>query len=212
MKKTLLIVVCLIAMISTTCFAGETEDYSYLDDMTINQLKKLDEEIHKRLPSSSTNVSTVNVSILNEDKTESNEEEDFDTPVTVLDNEYMKMDFIGKYVEYDKAGQPKKIGYKVIVENKTDTYLNIATTSASIDGFALGSQAGPYSSFRFIPAHNKANGEYYIPLDGREIGLELNSIEDLKDLNAAIQLHLSEDGSSWSSDDSVNVSFDCVVP
>ena len=77
-------------------FAFAEEDYSYLDNMTINQLKKLDEEIHKRLPSSSSSadVTTVNISLSNSGKTDSNEEYAFDEPVTVLDNEYLKMDFI----------------------------------------------------------------------------------------------------------------------
>ena len=36
--------------ILAVCFSALAEDYSWLDDLTINQLKALDLEIHKRLP------------------------------------------------------------------------------------------------------------------------------------------------------------------
>lgn len=37
-------------LLSIPMLTNASEDYSYLDDMTINQLKALDEEIHKRIP------------------------------------------------------------------------------------------------------------------------------------------------------------------
>lgn len=48
MKK-MLAVLLAILFLPVTVFAEET-DYSWLDNMTINQLKELDAEIHKRNP------------------------------------------------------------------------------------------------------------------------------------------------------------------
>ena len=55
----------LLAVCALLCAAlpapGEAEDYSWLDDMTINQLKALDAEIHKRLPASDAQTGTADI-------------------------------------------------------------------------------------------------------------------------------------------------------
>ena len=148
----------------------------------------------------------------NEEETDSDNEIVFEEPITVMDNEIVKVDFTGKYLEYDSHKQPDEIGYKVTVENKTDSYLMMNSMYASIDGFMLDIQAGPYTSFLAISPNSKANGELYIPLDGRTIGVDLNSLEDLKNFTATFQLALSKDGSSYSSDNMVDVPYSCTVP
>ena len=49
-KRILSIFLALGMMIATSVSVNAETDYSYLDDMTINELKALDEEIHKRIP------------------------------------------------------------------------------------------------------------------------------------------------------------------
>ena len=47
----MLLVLCLMLGMSAACAESNTAgDYSWLDDLTINQLKELDGEIHKRIP------------------------------------------------------------------------------------------------------------------------------------------------------------------
>ena len=48
-----IVTLCLMLAIMLPCFAWAeqpAEDYSWLDDLTINQLRALDAEIHKRIP------------------------------------------------------------------------------------------------------------------------------------------------------------------
>lgn len=194
---------------SIPVIAADNDDYSYLDDMTINQLKALDEEIHKRIPVPSDDSSSSSMVFIDEykpeEETENGEEVDFEKPITVIDNEDLKMDFVGKFANKDY------IGYKIVVENKSsDDYISVNTTSATMNGSALAFQAGPYTSFMFIAPKSKASGEYSIPLDGRELGMKLETIDDLVDFKATEQIHFSHDGNSTYSD--INYTFSCIVP
>ena len=47
--KRIIALLCALCFMYACCLAEET-DYSWLDDLTINQLKELDKEIHKRIP------------------------------------------------------------------------------------------------------------------------------------------------------------------
>ena len=51
MKRILSLIVVLV-LFPCLSLGEEATDYSWLDDMTINQLKELDAEIHKRIPAS----------------------------------------------------------------------------------------------------------------------------------------------------------------
>lgn len=46
----MLAVILALSMVSALAAEYSTEDYSWLDDLTINQLNELDKEIHKRIP------------------------------------------------------------------------------------------------------------------------------------------------------------------
>lgn len=59
-------VICMVLVISFYAYAEpvNTDDYSWLDDMTINQLQELDTEIHKRIPYSGSDDNSIDESIL----------------------------------------------------------------------------------------------------------------------------------------------------
>ena len=64
MKKLVCVILALILALSlTVCYAESehsTDDYSWLDDLTINQLRELDNEIHKRIPGDEAETSDTN--------------------------------------------------------------------------------------------------------------------------------------------------------
>ena len=208
MKRRLLSFILTFGLVMTTAIPViADDDYSYLDDMTINELKKLDEEIHKRIPSSST-PQTIYTVVSDEETEDEVETIIFDEPITAMDNDYVKVDFTGKYVDY----KDRELGYKITAENKTDKYLHLVTSNASIDGYMLDSSAGPYISFYSLAPKSKAEGEYYIPIDGRKIGVELTSLDDLVNFNCVFQISWSEDGSTINSNDMVKLPLSCIVP
>ena len=62
MKKAITVLLALLLLLNLTAAVAENSaggDYSWLDDLTIKQLKELDEEIHKRIPYEGETVSPV---------------------------------------------------------------------------------------------------------------------------------------------------------
>ena len=217
MKKGIILSIIVSGMIlSASTLALAEEDYSYLDDMTINELKKLDEEIHKRIPVPAAASESVTASepttiytVISDAETEGEKDTvAFDEPVTVMDNEYTKVDFTGKYLDTEE----EEIGYLVTVENKMDKYLEIFPLNASINNLALDNSAGPYASFYSIAPKGKAEGSFYFPLDGRELGMELSTLDDLENFNCVFQISWSDDGATFNSNDMVDVPLSCIVP
>ena len=141
-----------------------------------------------------------NITIVNFATPTAKEEADitFDEPVTILDNEFAKITITGKYAGLDDTSVNQVYGYKAIVENKTDNmYLMITIPqNISIDGFMLDHQAGFFATLdRYAPG-SKANTRFYILLD-RVQSLELNSIDDLKNVNGNVQIMYSNDGNTY---------------
>ena len=140
-----------------------------------------------------------NITVMNFATPTAKEEADitFDEPIVVLDNDYAKITVTGKYAGLDATGVNQVYGYKAIVENKSDISLMISIpNNVVIDGFMLDDQAGFYSTVDRYAPKAKANTRFYIILD-RVHALELNTIDDLKNVTANVQILYSTDGSSY---------------
>lgn len=128
----------------------------------------------------------------------------FADPITMLDNEFINIQITGKmYVDPDNSGDWMSVGgavgYSYIIENKTpDASIMVSFASASIDGFMLDFQAGPVSTIDNFDAGKKGTGYFYIPLDGRNLGVDIQTIDDLHDFDGTIQLSFDVDGKGYS--------------
>lgn len=127
----------------------------------------------------------------------------FDEPIIALDNDFVCIQITGKmFVDPENRGDwimaGGAIGYSYVIENKLpDASLQVFLTNASIDGFMLDGQAGPYSSIKSFDAGKKGKGYFYIPLDGRSLGVDIKTIDDLHDFDANVELQFDEDGNGY---------------
>lgn len=121
----------------------------------------------------------------------------FDTPVVIIDNDYVKITVNGKYSGADDTTLHEVYGYKTVVENKmSNKYININIGEINVDGFMLDSQAGLYATIQNVAPNAKANSRFYLYLD-RAKSVELNSINDLKNVTGIIQINFSDDGATY---------------
>ena len=144
-------------------------------------------------------------------KSKNKGDSEFDTPIVAMDNEYLKITATGKYSGkngvYGMGGNV--FGYTVIVENKTDKYINLVLTNQSIDGFMLEfSDVGLIESSDIAPG-KKANTHIALYADYVNT-FELESIDDVFNYEASVQISFSDDGNSYG--DSVTVPFENVLP
>ena len=132
-----------------------------------------------------------------------------ENPVVLLDNYIVKMVVTGKCDE--SSTQVKgTIGYIVEIENKSpEVYVKIGLRNLSMDGFMLKEHALLLSTDVIAPGKKskaiaKFNTEWE-PL------LEVNTIEDLINLDGSVLLALSDDGTNWHVDSTL-YSFDNIIP
>lgn len=123
----------------------------------------------------------------------------FEEPIVALDNEYVCIQITGKMdVDPNNRGDwmyTGAVGYSYIIENKLpDASFQVYFADASVDGFMLDMQAGPYSTIQSFDAEKKGKGYFYIPLDGRELGVDIETIDDLHDFDGKVQLTIDDDG------------------
>lgn len=91
------------------------------------------------------------------------------------------------------------VGYSYIIENKLpDASMTVGFVEASVDGFMLSQQAGPVSTIQSFGAGNKGKGYFFIPLDGREVGVDIKTIDDFHDFDGKVQILIDDDGKGYS--------------
>ena len=205
MKKTVLII-SLISLyfifLSSVVFA-ET-DYSYLDDMTINQLKELDAEIHKRISPSSAQapvsgaISFSSYSDIPPQEETINAIREDEEYIKMFDNKYMTV-FAKRFEDKTMIEHSKppffKLGFKLHLINKTnDKYLSINIASISFGKMTL--NKGFYGCGYVAPMQ-----EMYTEIVFNRILSEdekcafLNSYEDMINIAGTAQIYYNTDGS-----------------
>lgn len=219
-KKILAVTLSLGCLFTIPAVSYAEEDYSYLEDMSIKELKALDVAIHELLGDVSNNETPQIVEshtdvILTSTAEGDIAEIDFETPITIIDNEDITLVATGKYFQYDKRDStlPYETGYKIELNNHSKYYVSLAMLSISIDGYALSRKF--FTSFDEVGPNTKAKGDLCANLHSYtkdDYGYEFNSIDDLHDTNGSIQIHRSEESGTFSSNMSVNVEFLSILP
>ena len=207
MKKPLIVLFILLCITAhaINIFAEDAgKDYSFLDDMTINELKELDSEIHKRIPyedSSNDNDFVYHIGIANDHEPEVDETIPFDEPITVLDNDIIKVDITGKYAFEDDKNYTSELGYTVNVENKSPHYIEIFCKNARLDGSMLTENASPRANFDSIAPNSNVNGKLYIDLSLLDIigepSEDFDTLDELRNFESSIQVMFSDNGTDW---------------
>ena len=196
----LLFVVTLILLLFSVALA-ET-DYSYLDDMTINQLKELDAEIHKRIPaeeSSSGIVTTMLFGPENNSQPEENGIRQDDDYVLMLDNKYLTV-YAKRFEDktFIERSQPPfyKLGFKLHIINKTsDKWLTLGISNISFNKITL--DKGFYGCGYAAP-----ESEIYTEIMFNRIVSEdeksafLNTYEDMTNIVGNGWIYYNTDGSN----------------
>lgn len=206
-KKVLAVVLAMGCVFSAPVVSNAKEtDYSYLEDMSTEELKDLDAAIHNLLGDTSNEV--VITSTPNGDVAEI----EFNEPITVIDTEDVTLVATGKYFQYDKfdSTKPSEAGYRIELTNHSDYYVGLDMLNASVDSHAL--SASFFTSFREVGPNTEAKGNLYAALGFYSYGYEFNSIDDLHDMNGSFQIHRSETPGSISSNMNVNTEFLTVLP
>ena len=187
------------------------EDYSYLDDMTINQLKALDEEIHKRipLPSSDENLSTMDEAQPQDDvpaEETRNEEIVFDEPVTIIDNASLTIKVTGFFREVFNEGAEDEFietGFRVLAENKTDDYtLDILPADCSLSDKRIIEFSIWDSNYSVVPG--KALDISFARLDGEDF----ENLDVLYELEGNMEIQVFDDQhKKWFADKDEKIPF-----
>ena len=136
----------------------------------------------------------------------------FEDPIIILDNEYVTIIATNKFAKSELLyGLVENIayGYSITIENKTDQYINLFLVDISIDGFMLENQDYCRIETADIAPFKKAKSRIVMYADMVN-GVELNTIDDLKKLDALIQTGFSNDGNSYG--DHINLPFENVLP
>jgi len=136
----------------------------------------------------------------------------FEDPIIILDNEYVTIIATNKFAKSELLyGLVENIayGYSITIENKTDQYINLFLVDISIDGFMLENQDYCRIETADIAPFKRANSRIVMYADMVN-GVELNTIDDLKKLDALIQTGFSNDGNSYG--DHINLPFENVLP
>jgi len=119
----------------------------------------------------------------------------FDEPVVILDNDYVTVTATAKAAEYD-IFHNQRLGYKLSIENKTDCYIDLTPVDCTVDGCMMDPEDGPYLDNTVAAPGDKAGRTMYF-LPGYTTGAELETMEDLHDLDGLIQLSFSDDGDAY---------------
>ena len=195
-----LIVMC-ISVLSVTAFAEG--DYSYLDDMTINQLKELDAEIHKRLPGLTNMDSNMSLSYSEAPSVEDmnkeyasliREEDDY---ILMFDNKYMTVyckRFEDKTMLNNSIPPFYQVGFKLHIINKTkDKYLSLGVSNMTIGSRTL-------KAYFMGCDYAAPNTDIYTKLFfTRKVGEDeecafVSSYEDLVDLKGTLWIYYNTSG------------------
>ena len=146
MKK---LIACLLAVVLATLFVfcamaeQSGTDYSWLDDMTINQLKELDVEIHKRIPYEGEQKPDIDASILVghwERKIDSDISYKQTSPhyghsmIVTID---VYEPGVGHYLKYDLSCDEKRVDLPFVYEMK-DANTVLLDDSGTITAYTLG--------------------------------------------------------------------------
>lgn len=132
----------------------------------------------------------------------------YPNPVTILDNEFVKVVATVKFSDYDKLYKSNVMGYVISIENKTEQYINFAA-DGSIDGYMVGQQDGPYFDPNTVAPGMKANATLVFFVD-RMTAVKLETLEDLKNVDGLVQIGFSKDGNGFSNH--VKVPFANILP
>lgn len=199
MRKCVSIIITALILISChSMLIYAEEDYSYLDDMTINQLKALDAEIHKRIPNYNGVISVFGASnTANNDETKDGIRQD-EEYVKMFDNKYMTV-YAKRFEDKTMIKNSKppfyKLGFKLHIINKTsDKYLTLGISSISFGKKTLGSHfygcgyAAPKSELYTEIVFNRI-------VSDDEKSAFLDSYEDMVDIKGIAQIYYNKDGS-----------------
>lgn len=115
----------------------------------------------------------------------------YSEPITIMDNDTVKIVATAKFSEYDEVRRQDIMGYAVTIENKSDKYLMMGTKDCSIDGFMTDTQAGLYFDPGKIAPEKKANGRLFFFLD-RMSSVEVKSLDDMKNVDGSVYVWLYE--------------------
>ena len=139
----------------------------------------------------------------------------YDEPIVLLDSGDVKIVATSKLSKREphtvnENGDPLvKLGYAVEIENNSDKYVMINTVDEDMDGFML--DDGPYMDIRTVAPGKKAKTLLYFKA-GETNSVEINSIEDVHDLDGNWQIMYSENGSSYSTSDTEHYPFENILP
>lgn len=135
--------------------------------------------------------------------------EEYDEPIVLLDSGDVKIVATSKLSRQVSSTQTR-LGYTLEIENNSDEYINIYPVNMDMDGFMLDN--GHYMDISTVAPGKKAKTLLYFKA-GETNSVEINSIEDVHDLDGLWQIMYSEDGSSYSSkDDNINYPFENILP
>jgi hypothetical protein len=132
------------------------KDYSYLDDMTINELKELDAEIHKRIPY----IDSSDVILENKDDITDGSAADNSTAIETTEEIFSIDDIYGKWMNEDME-------YAIVIApNGTLFYYYLVDNISSIGGTG---DIQEYTDNGFILYNNGGEFEYSIEDDNKKL-------------------------------------------
>lgn len=136
--------------------------------------------------------------------------EEYDEPIVLLDSGDVKIVATSK-LSREVSSTQTRLGYTLEIENNSEDYIWVAASNVDIDGVMYDASDGPFFDTDTIAPGKKAKTLMYF-IAGRSKNVEVNSIEDVHDVDGRWGIRHSEDGSSYSSDDTEHYPFANILP
>ncbi len=128
------------------------------------------------------------VTVDNGEKKKTDDVIEFEEPIVIVDNEFCVISIISKYITQ------LQVGYKALVENKTDMTISISFDDVSVDGFM--NIVGNYDTT--ITAGNKGYVAFAVVradrTDVSSCSPNVSTMDDLKNVKGTMKIY-SKDGS-----------------
>ena len=119
-------------------------------------------------------------------------EEPLENPVVILDNEHVTVTVTARFERGFSQGY-RRIGYIVLLENKTDKDIHFVAMDVCGNGFMLSAQ----EDLGEVPAGMKANGELAVRINAESSLEPFYTIEELEVLEGDIVIFKDTNFTDW---------------
>lgn len=127
------------------------------------------------------------------DEDSSVKEVPLDEEIVLVDNESITIIATAKFEDPMPNFTYKEVGYRVYIENHTDSYVSISYANLSVDGFMVD---GRFNYIEAVAPQKKAYSSLAIYVDKNSSLNVVETIDDLFNTDGTIEVNRNSDGSN----------------